>query len=197
MVRGRQIRMRYRVEGPYLRQGAPERVLYLLVVCGASWRRGTTTHRRQPAYYLVSARQAQAGGWGLPYPLVRLLEWLWQRWELEVAHREMKTGLGLGDKQCWHPRSAVYSVRFSAWVYGLAVLAGYRAWGLFGGPKCPGRWWRGARRWSLTTLLRELRAKLWGGSDFTPLWPGMGSNWGKKGGREAAMTNAAAAASRI
>ena len=58
--------------------------------------------------------------WVLPLPEEELLAWAWQRWEVEVAHREMKSGFGLGEKQCWNKRSAVRSVQWSAWVY--AVL---------------------------------------------------------------------------
>jgi len=41
--------------------------------------------------------------WQLLLPVETLLAWLWQRWELEVAHREMRGGFGVGEKQCWHP----------------------------------------------------------------------------------------------
>jgi hypothetical protein len=42
---------------------------------------------------------------------------MWPRWELEVAHREGKSGFGIGDKQGWNPRAAVTSVQWSAWLY--------------------------------------------------------------------------------
>ena len=197
-VRGRSIRMRYRVLGPYLRELVPERPLFLIVVGGASWKVGKRAPRRvrrEPAFYLVSAKW-QGGRWGLPYPVGELLGWVWQRWELEVAHREMKSGLGVGQKQCWNPRSAVVSVQWGAWVYGVLVLAGYRAWGLFGGPPCPGPWWAGARRWSLATLWRGYRAALWGTGDFRALWSGTGADWTKKEQWLAGLANAVGAASR-
>ena len=53
-----------------------------------------------------------------------------QRWEIEVCHRELKASFGLGDKQCWNPYAAVASVQWTAWVYSLLLLAGYRTWGL-------------------------------------------------------------------
>ena len=61
--------------------------------------------------------------WQLPYPIETILAWLWQRWELEVAHREMKSGLGVGEKQCWNTRLVVVSVQWSVWVYAVLVLA--------------------------------------------------------------------------
>lgn len=196
-VRGRLIGMRYRVLGPYLRERAGRRPLFLIVVGGATWKAGKReprSARREPAYYLVSA--VWQGKWKLPLGVEELLGWVWQRWELEVAHREMKSGLGVGDKQCRNPRSAVVSVQWGAWLYGVLVLSGYRAWGLFGGPPSPGPWWKGARRWSLTTLWRGYRAALWGTGEFRALWRATPSDWGEKEQWLAGLTNAAASAAR-
>jgi hypothetical protein len=110
-----------------------------------------------------------------------LLFWAWQRWEIEVAHRELKANFGLGQKQCWNPQAAIRSVQWSAWVYALLVLAGYRTWGLSGGPAVPSRWWRGSGRWSFNTLWRGYRAAMWGGHQFQPVTPGRwlsGEDWG-------------------
>ncbi|MCZ7547085.1 MAG: hypothetical protein M5R40_27775 [Anaerolineae bacterium] len=122
-----------------------------------------------PLPFLVNAVQDENGAWGLPLPLATLLFWAWQRWELEVCHRELKANFGLGDKQCWNPIAAVASVQWSAWVYALLLLAGYRTWGLSTAPPVPTRWWRGASRWSLNTLWRAFRATVWGDHDFRPL----------------------------
>ncbi len=46
----------------------------------------------------------------MPLPIDTLLAWLWQRWELEVAHREMKSSFGVGEKQCWNPHATIASV---------------------------------------------------------------------------------------
>ncbi len=181
-VRGRQLEMRYRVEGPYLRERAAEHPLWLVVVGGASWKAGKKEpkrKRREPAFYLVSAVQRE-GRWELPLAMEQVLAWIWQRWELEVAHREMKSGLGVGEKQCWGMRSTVKAVQWGVWRYGVMLLAGYRAWGWFGGPKSPGRWWPGAKRWSLNTLWRGYRAALWGNSEFRAVWTGTGDNWLEK-----------------
>ncbi len=114
-------------------------------------------HHRKPASYLVLAQQAQ-GTWQLPLLIDTLLAWLWQRWELEVAHREMKSGFGVGEKQCWNPQATIVSVQWSVWVYALLLLAAYRTWGLLDGPAIPTRWWSGAPRWSFNTLWRQYRA---------------------------------------
>lgn len=198
-VRGRQIRLRYRVQGPYLREGNPHQPLFLLVVGGQTWLVGKRRRRRKyrkPAFYLISAVQDEAGNWLLPLPIETILAWLWQRWEVEVAHREMKSGFGVGQKQCWHPRSAVVSVQWSVWVYAILLLAGYRTWGLLGGPPAPARWWPGARRWSLNTLWRSYRAELWGRAEFRALWTRTGANWLQKEAWIAGLYNAVQASAR-
>ncbi|MCZ7542652.1 MAG: hypothetical protein M5R40_03520 [Anaerolineae bacterium] len=121
-------------------------------------------------------------------PLATLLFWAWQRWELEVCHRELKANFGLGDKQCWNPIAAVASVQWSAWVYALLLLAGYRTWGLSTAPPVPTRWWRGASRWSLNTLWRAFRATVWGDHDFRPLCALTTDDWGEKRGPAPGLT---------
>ena len=128
-VRGKSRRTVYRVEGPFLRKGMAEVPLMLLCVRGQTWARGGKTKRRDPCYYLVNAVE-QDGQWQLPISVEVLLTWAWQRWELEVVHREVKSILGLGDKQCFNPQAAVASVQWSAWVYALLMLSAYHAWGL-------------------------------------------------------------------
>lgn len=199
-VRGSPRKMRYRVLGPYLREGNPNQPLFLLVVGGQTWWAGKRNPRRKyrkAAFYLISAQQDAAGDWQLPLPIETILAWLWQRWEVEVAHREMKSGFGVGQKQCWHPRSAVVSVQWSVWVYAILLLAGYRTWGLLGGPPAPARWWPGAKRWSLNTLWRSYRAALWGAPEFRAVWTGTQANWLKKEAWLTGLHNAVHAAARI
>lgn len=179
-IRGRDRNLQVRVEGPFLRKGAPHRPLFLLIVRGQSYTQHGRRKRRQPVPYLVNATRNAAGQWVLPLPVETLLFWAWQRWEVEVAHREMKTSFGLGDKQCWNPLAAVASVQWSAWVYSLLLLAGYRTWGLCSGPTVPTRWWNGAGRWSLATLWRSYRAALWGSHCFRPLFFPSPDNWPEK-----------------
>jgi hypothetical protein len=132
-VPGRDLPLRYRVEGPSLRMGAPRQPLFLLVVKGSDHARGRHRRRRKPAFWLVNAVWRE-GQWVLPSPAVELLAWAWQRWEVEVAHREMKTAFGVGEVQCWQPTATVRAVQQQVWAYALCVLAGYRAWGDAGHP---------------------------------------------------------------
>src|SRR5215216_5136508 len=137
LVRSRRVPVRFRVEGPYLLKKAPERPVFLVVVKGIDRGRAGRRQRREPSFFVVSAISDGKGGWTMPYPAEYLLLWAWQRWEVEVCHREMKTSFGLGEMQCWGRRSAVLCVRWRAWVYGVLILAGFRAWGLTKGPIRP------------------------------------------------------------
>lgn len=96
IVRGRVRHLQVKVRGPYLRKGAPDCPLMLIVVRG----KGNKRIRRQPLPFLVNAMLNEPGQWDLPLPLPDLLFWAWQRWEIEVCHRELKSSFGLGDKQC-------------------------------------------------------------------------------------------------
>lgn len=191
-VRGRDRHLQVKVLGPFVRQGAPHRPLMLIVVRG----KYNTKTRRKPLPFLVNAVQHEAGQWRLPLPVDTLLFWAWQRWELEVCHREIKSNFGLGNKQCWNPTAAVLSVQWSAWVYALLLLAGYRTWGLTGAPHVPTRWWRGSGRWSLNTLWRAYRAALWGQHDFHALCTPTPGNWGEKELSLLALWNAVFASAR-
>lgn len=191
-VRGKTRHLQYKVSTPVLRKQAPDRVLFLLTVRGKQRK----NYRRKPMGFLVNAIQNEQGNWVLPFPIDVLLFWLWQRWEVEVCHRELKSNFGLGQKQCWTPHSAVLSVQWSAWVYCLLLLAGYRTWGLTSAPDVPTRWWRGSRRWSINTLLRSFRAALWGQHDFHPLWMPTLGDWGEKETALLALFNSVFASAR-
>ena len=199
-VRGRILHPRYRVEGPYRLKRAAEHPVFLLVVKGVdrSGRRGRGRRvRREPTFWLVSAEATPDGGWALPAPAAALLAWAWQRWEGEVAHREQKTTFGLGDPQCWGPRSTVTAVQWAGWLYGLLLLTGLTVWGL-GRPPAgvpTTRWWRGGGRWSPDQLWAAVRAELWDLGEFRPVWGGTPLNWPEMADWAAAQTNAVRAAS--
>jgi hypothetical protein len=196
-VRGRTIPTRYRVEGPFVVRKAASQPVFLLVVPGID-RRTTRQHRRQrkPHFWLVNAVQGEEG-WVLPLPAPELLAWAWQRWEVEVSHRELKATFGVGEMQCWSGTSALLAVQWQVWSYAVLVLAGYRTWGLTRQPvRPPGRWWGGAPRWSLATLWRGYRQELWELPEFRALWTGTTSNLTENGPWMSALTNAVLGASR-
>jgi len=174
-VRGHQRRMVYRVEGPFLRRTMAAVPLMLLCVRGQSWTRADRSKRRQPCFYLVNAL-FKDGEWQLPIPVETLLAWAWQRWELEVVHREVKSRFGLGDKQCFHPLAAVSSVQWSAWVYALLMLVGYRTFALAPVSRLTA-WQSHPRRYSLITLLDQCRLELSTNPDFSGLLSSSPRNW--------------------
>ena len=106
--------------------------------------KGTTRRQRDPQYFLVSLHGDAAKTSGTStLPLAELLAWAWQRWEVEVMHRELKSGFGLGEQQAFSDRGAAAVIPWLVWVYALLILTGYRTWG-YAPPPGPdlGRWWR-------------------------------------------------------
>ncbi len=170
VVRGRTIPLTVRVVGPCLVKPAPTHPLFLLAVRGIAQRRRGRLVQRDPTYWLVTAVQTGEGTWVLPLPVAELLAWAWQRWEVEVMHRELKSGFGLGQQQAWTPVAAVLVIQWVVWVYACLVLSGFLAWGWEqrgGGP----RWWRG-RRWTARTVAQQARRELWTleAVSFSPAW---------------------------
>jgi hypothetical protein len=195
-VRGQWRTMRYRVEGPLVRDGLANVPLFLMVIGGGKRPKGSRRKNYEPCFFLVSA-VFREGCWSLPLPIVDLLAWLWQRWELEVAHRQMKSGLGLGEKQCWNDQATIATVQWSVWVYALLLLAGFRAWGLDPGPQPPGRWSSTPHRWSFNTLSRSLRAEMWQQPQFRAAWTWSQDNWLRNELLWHALFNSVLASSRL
>lgn len=95
-------------------------------------------------------------------PLEVLAQAAFDRWQIEVNHREEKDILGVGDAQVRSPRSVERHPAFQVAIYSLIHLAGLLEYG-------PGRtndyvalpkWRRKARRPSLLDLLSLLRKEL-------------------------------------
>ena len=109
--------------------------------------------------------------------LATLLFWAWQRWEVEVMHRELKSGFGLGQGQAWSAAGLQQTTRWVLWSYALVVLTAYQQWGM----RTPdggmvGRWHQ-PRRWSVGRALQQVRAELWRHPDFTPRWTTTPDAW--------------------
>jgi hypothetical protein len=176
-VRGRTIPVTVAVTGPWLVQGAPFQPLALLVVRGVDRGTGVTRRQRDPQFFLVTLELTQEDAWDLPLPLADLLAWAWQRWEVEVMHRELKSGFGLGQQQAFSDRGVATVVPWLVWLYALLILTGYRTWGLGPGTgSACGRWWT-ARRWSIGRLRQGLRQELWQLGEFRPVWTRSPDPW--------------------
>jgi hypothetical protein len=170
-VRGRIYDLRSKLVGCFLRESVPDQPVYLLVIGGAD--RITTKGRRRryrcdPTFYLINAIKVN-GVWELPLSHETILAWVWQRWELEVAHRAMKSNFGVGEMQCWNKHAAILSVQWMGWLYGVLMLAAYRLWGWTSGPAIRTAWWSGSRYWSFNTVLRVFRFEAYKLSEFREL----------------------------
>lgn len=196
-IRGCKRDLRYRIEGPLVVRKAADTPLYLLIVSGQTWVQGKQAQRRhrQPVAYLVSAQQ-ENDRCSFPLPAPLLLSWLWQRWEMEVAHREMKSSLGIGEKQCWSAHSAILTVQWSVWVYAVLVLAGYRTWQLKPVTTQKPAWSPAPKRWSFNTLWRSYRTELWATPAYRAICSPTTTNWLDKETLAAALWNSVTAAAR-
>jgi hypothetical protein len=202
-VRGRDRESRHRVEGPFVLEGAADSPVYLILVGGMDRKVRGKRVRHEPTQYLVSARRATADGrWTLPLEVSTLLSWMWQRWEIEVCHREMKTTFGLGQMQCWSRMGSTRSVQFMGWAYAMFALTGLQVWNGVTSANCsahpPGKWWAGSGRWSFNRLWHALRHAFWGvGNEFLPVCSASDSKPAKIDAHwPRALQNSAAASSR-
>lgn len=176
-VRGRTIPLIATVTGPWLVRGAGGHPLMLLVVKGIDHVRAQHRRRRDPQYVVCSAVEDAQGQWALPLPLADLLGWAWQRWEVEVMHRELKSGFGLGDAQAWSAGGAMGTTAWVLWTYALVILVAYEVWGLGPAPGPDlGRWYR-PRRWAIGRVRQEVRAELWQLAEFRPRWRRFPDPW--------------------
>lgn len=175
-VRGRTIPLRVRVTGPWLVKLAPQQPLFLVVVRGIEHRRHGRRIQRDPTFWLVSAVPDRHDAWTLPYPVSTLLSVAWQRWEVEVMHRELKSGFGLGQQQAWSPDSACATIQWVVWSYAVIVLAGQAAW-RWGRSPTSTAWYQG-RRWTPRDVVTALRQACWTGQAeaFWATLPGIGDD---------------------
>lgn len=193
-VRGRTIPLTAAVTGPWLIQGAPFQPLALIVVRGIDRGRGVTRRQRDPQYFLVTLELTQEDDWSLPLPLAELLAWAWQRWEVEVMHRELKSGFGLGQQHVFSAQAAATMIPWLVWLYALLILTGYRTWGLGPGTVPDLGGWYAARRWSIGRLRQGLRQELWQLGEFQPGWARSPDSWAEITTWVGTQTTAVAAA---
>jgi len=143
------------VNGVLWQRGAGTRPLRLLVTAPTPYktRPNGPTYYREPACYLSTDTTS---------PILVLLQAAFDRWQIEVNHREEKDILGVGDAQVRSPLSVERHPAFLVAIYSLIHLAGLLEYG-------PGRtadyvplpkWRRNAKRPSLLDLLSLLRKEI-------------------------------------
>lgn len=143
------------LRGLYWQGGARKRPLRLLVVAPIGYR--TTqkgrTYYRQPAYLLTSDLTTSAA---------LLLQDYFDRWGIEVNHRDEKEILGVGQAQVWNEHSVRKVPALLVAMYSWLLLAGLQCYG----PKRTDvyeplpKWRRGAKRPSCLDLVTLLRKQL-------------------------------------
>jgi len=136
-------------------RGAGPRPLRLLVVAPQPYRTSVNARRnyREPAYLLSTDTQSAAE---------ILLQCYFDRWQIEVNHRELKDTVGVGNAQVWSEKSVPRQPAFAVAAYSLLLLAGLKEFG-------PGRthdfvplpkWRKKATRASALDLITLLRKEI-------------------------------------
>jgi len=150
----RQIRYK-QVNGVLWRRGAGIKRLRLLVIAPQPYKVSPHARRlyRQPAYLLTTENNSRAN---------LLIQAYFDRWQIEVNHREEKDILGVGQAQVWSPRSVPRQPAFAVASYSFLLLAGLLEFG-------PGRtdhfiplpkWRKNAKRPSALDLITLLRKEI-------------------------------------
>ena len=157
--------LRYKeVASIYWRCGGGKRPLRLLVVAPVPYRsgKGKRQYYRKPAFLLTS---------DLYRPAATLLQAYFDRWQIEVNHREIKDTLGIGQAQLRSPRSVSRQPAMLVAAYSALLLAGIQVFGdtrQAAFPALP-KLRRNARRPScldLVTLLRQQVASATGSAQI-------------------------------
>jgi hypothetical protein len=158
----RQVRYKH-VSGVLWRGGAGRRPLRLLVVAPTPYRKtktGRLMYRK--AAYLLSTDPKRSSQ--------QILQAYFDRWQLEVAHREMKDTFGVGEAQVRSQLSVPRQPALSAATYSALHLAALEAYGA-GRPECFGplpKWQREKTRPSCLDLIRQVRKEVVEGYRLPP-----------------------------
>lgn len=153
---GKRRRVRYKLlPDVYWQGGARRRTLRLLVVAPTPYRKRKSGRKyyRQPAYLLTTDLKGHAH---------TLLQIYFDRWQIEVNHREEKDTIGVGQAQLWNIVSVPKQPVLAVASYSALLLASLLAFGADRGsayiplPK----WRRNARRPSCLDLITLLRKEI-------------------------------------
>lgn len=151
---GKRRKVRYKlVATVYWQSGARQRPLRLIVIAPTPYRKSKSKklYYRDPAYLLTTDLRSS---------VKQLLQIYFDRWQIEVNHREEKDTLGVGQAQLWNVTSVPKQPVLVVAAYSALLLASLQAFGPERGPayaELP-KWRRHARRPScldLVTLLRK------------------------------------------
>src|SRR5882724_11293836 len=159
---GKRRKIRYKeVAELYWQRGAKQRPLRLLVLAPTPYRKSKSKrlYYRDPAYLFTSDLRCSPK---------QLLQIYFDRWQIEVNHREEKDTLGVGQAQLWNVTSVPKQPVLAVASYSALLLASLQAFGAERGnayAELP-KWRRNARRPSCLDLITLLRKEM---TQQTPL----------------------------
>lgn len=139
----------------YWQGGAGKTPLRLLVVAPTPYRKRKSSrlYYRRPAYLLTTDLKNSAK---------QLLQIYFDRWQIEVNHRDEKDTLGVGQAQLWNVTSVPKQPVLSVAAYSALLLASLQAFGAERGAAYAPlpKWRRQARRPSCLDLIALLRKEM-------------------------------------
>jgi hypothetical protein len=150
---GKRRKVRYKEVTDVLWQGgARKRMLRLLVIAATSYRKRKNgrLYCHHPAFLLTSMLRGSTR---------QLLQIYFDRWQIEVNHRDEKDTLGVGQAQMWNPLSVPKQPALVVASYSAMLLAALKAFGPGRGDAYAAlpRWRTHARRPSCLDLASLLR----------------------------------------
>ncbi|MGB8833993.1 MAG: hypothetical protein WCC95_17720 [Candidatus Sulfotelmatobacter sp.] len=150
---GKRRKIRYKeVDGVLWQSGGRQRLLRLFVIAPTPYRKrksGKVLYRRA-AFLLCTDLSSSAR---------QLLQIYFDRWQIEVNHREEKDTLGIGQAQLWNQKAVPRQPVLAVAAYSALMLAALKVFGAGRGKayaELP-RWRRNARRPSCLDLITLLR----------------------------------------
>jgi hypothetical protein len=149
-------KVRYKELGDlYWQRGAAKRPLRLIVIAPTPYRKNKSRklYYRQPAYLLTTELRSS---------IKQLLQIYFDRWQIEVNHREEKDTLGVGQAQLWNVTSVPKQPVLAVAAYSALLLASLQAFGAERGSayaELP-KWRRNAHRPSCLDLIALLRKEI-------------------------------------
>ena len=153
---GKRRKIRYKeVAEVYWQRGAGQRRLRMIVIAPTPYRKSKSKrlYYRDPAYLFTSDLRRSAK---------QLLQIYFDRWQIEVNHREEKDTLGIGQAQLWNAISVPKQPVLAVAAYSALLLASLKAFGAERGEayaELP-KWRRNARRPSCLDLITLLRKEI-------------------------------------